>query len=100
MSGHKNGYVKLKIQGKSARQEFYVQQLAAIASGFVNLGDVCGHSGTHECSHLCHEPTCFNPEHIHVEPAAVNKSRNFCVQLTCACGHVLSNCAHVPRCIL
>jgi hypothetical protein len=97
---HSNGYIKLKVRGRGARQEFYLQQLAAIAQGFTGLADVGGHASTHECSHLCHEVACFNLNHIVVEPTLVNKSRNKCVKLMCACGHEVTNCTHQPACIL
>lgn len=29
-------------------------------------------------SHLCHQPTCINPEHIVVEPKAANENRKGC----------------------
>jgi len=72
---------KVKVRGRAARQEFYLQQLAAIAKGITGLGTIGAHAGTHECSHICHEVSCFNPDHIVVEPASVNKSRSKCVKL-------------------
>jgi hypothetical protein len=97
---HKNGYIKVKVRGRAARQEFYLQQLAAIAKGITGLGTIGAHAGTHECSHICHEVSCFNPDHIVVEPASVNKSRSKCVKLNCQCGGVVTNCTHEPACIL
>lgn len=98
-SGHKNGYVKIKVHGRKARNEFYLQQLVMVAKGVTNLADI-GHGSTHECSHICHEVACFNPDHIVIEPTQVNKSRNKCVKLTCLCGQVVTNCTHQPACIL
>lgn len=56
-----------------------------------------------ECSHLCKNHRCFNPEHLVIESQRVNLSRNGC------CGYVwLSNsntlcetkdCKHTPRCL-
>jgi hypothetical protein len=31
-----------------------------------------------QASHLCHQPTCINPEHIVVEPKAANEGRKAC----------------------
>lgn len=32
----------------------------------------------HHASHLCHQPTCINPDHIVVEDKADNEARKVC----------------------
>lgn len=31
-----------------------------------------------QASHLCHHPTCINPEHVVVEPKEANEGRKTC----------------------
>ncbi len=44
-------------------------------------------------SHLCHNPACFKPCHVHVEPHPTNKSRHYCKTGA-------QKCAHDPPCLL
>ncbi len=97
---HGTGYVKCKLRGAGSRQEFYLHQLAVIASGRKEQLQDARHGGVNECSHLCRNPSCFNPDHIWVEAKEINKQRNFCVRLTCPCGTSVTNCTHEPPCKL
>ena len=100
VASHSTGYVKCKLRGAALRQEFYLHQLAVIASGRKDQLQDARHGGVNECSHLCRNPSCFNPAHIWVEPKEINKQRNFCVRLTCPCGTTMTNCTHEPPCKL
>lgn len=47
-----------------------------------------------DVSHLCHEPTCFNPHHLVVETKAANQRRRPCnADRVCVCGGT-------PQCLL
>lgn len=47
-----------------------------------------------ECSHLCHNKTCVNSEHIELEPHATNQERIHCK------GQNLCAKCHEPHCII
>ncbi len=48
-----------------------------------------------DASHLCHNPLCFNPEHIRFEPTNVNLARNGCLVKKKCFGHKM-----YPSCII
>lgn len=57
-----------------------------------------------EVSHLCHHGNCVNPEHLILESAEMNRSRNKCIGWTwIPCPHCngrFNPCPHNPKCIL
>lgn len=101
--GRTKGYVKIKITGRG-RKEYYLHHLALIANGRgAELSLLL--SGSHQVSHLCHQPNCFNPDHLKVETAAYNLQRSHCQGLVViakcpSCSHTFSPCKHEPRCML
>ena len=87
------GYVKLnlrntKINGVPAGISPFAHQLAVVASGeesrnLLALTTLAANAGERErerceVSHLCHNPGCFNPSHVCVEPHSINAARNIC----------------------
>ena len=44
-------------------------------------------------SHLCHNTTCVNAEHLSLEPQQLNQERKMCVKSGCCLGHS-------PACLL
>jgi len=58
-----------------------------------------------QVSHLCHNGGCVNFQHIRLESANQNVSRNRCqgwthVLCPCGCNHRFNPCTHNPQCIL
>lgn len=47
-----------------------------------------------ECSHICHQTLCVNPEHILIEPHAINQDRLHCKNQ----GHCSKS--HKPHCLI
>ncbi len=47
-----------------------------------------------ECSHLCHNKLCVNPDHILIENHALNQDRIHCK------GQGMCSGAHVPHCLI
>ena len=98
------GYAKAKLRGSGIRREFYLHHLVVLmkANGEEHIklvGD-----GKHEVSHLCHQSTCINHDHIVVETKQQHKQRQAChgstwVSCPC-CEHSFSPCKHDPQCIL
>ncbi len=56
----------------------YRHQLAVVASGKGMQLNLATQGGSHQVSHLCHNPGCFNPNHVVVEPRELNVARNTC----------------------
>ncbi|KAK9361124.1 zinc-binding loop region of homing endonuclease-domain-containing protein [Lipomyces starkeyi] len=64
--------------------------------------------GDYEASHLCHQPTCINPDHLVVETRQANLSRKICAVKfdlkTRINGrdYILKaeECPHSPRCVI
>ena len=52
-------------------------------------------------SHLCNNPRCCRPDHLHVESVATNLSRNYCIRfMKCpSCDHSFFVCVHNPPCL-
>jgi hypothetical protein len=46
-----------------------------------------------DISHLCHNPSCFNPWHLHLEHGNINEDRKGCRY---GCPH---GCPHQPTCL-
>ena len=95
------GWVKCKVVKSKSKKEFYIHHLALIAAG--RVGELKG--SPYQVSHLCHQPTCFNPEHLVVETREENLARNRCIGWTwltcpCPCGVKFNPCTHIPKCIL
>lgn len=91
------GYVRMKIQNSASRIEYYLHHLA-IRARDQDIPDGM------EVSHLCHNRTCFNAEHLLLETAVDNRSRNKCIGWTwinspCGC-EKFNPCQHNPQCIL
>jgi hypothetical protein len=105
-NGDGTGYIRVKVNKE--RTEYYAHHLAvAIGDGREKLRLVYqrGDLPEHPVSHLCHERKCFNPAHLIVEPAVVNRSRIACAGFTfvacpCGCNHIFNPCKHEPQCIL
>lgn len=61
----------------------------------------CHEQGDLQVSHLCHNPGCFNPDHLVIEPEALNKIRNECGPNQCRYrlldGTVIQTCPHGSR---
>jgi hypothetical protein len=85
-SGHSNGYIRINLRNTRSRINGaglincspYLHQVAVIAKGRLNTLRAAGQAGGHQVSHLCHNEACFNPEHVIVESAALNKARASC----------------------
>lgn len=55
-----------------------------------------------QCSHVCDEPSCFNPDHITDETGQENRSRSYCWGIVRCPWHnhiVLDICQHIPKCM-
>jgi hypothetical protein len=50
----------------------------------------------HDCSHICHNTLCVNPDHITLELHGINNNRQHCVHL----GYCMENHGDLPRCLL
>ena len=79
---HPNGYVKVNLRNtmyRDSRLEIqpFLHQLVIVAKGHGKHLPLTAR-GEYEISHLCHNGGCFNPDHLIIEPAALNKSRNSC----------------------
>lgn len=96
------GYIKLKVDAQVSvagrSKEVYLQQIAVVAKDDEKQKSLLLTDG-YEASHLCHEKLCFNPNHIFMEPKAINISRNDCICVKIGEKHY-SNCNHQPQCIL
>jgi len=97
------GYCKIKVgglkKGGGGRAEYYVHHLILILHN--RKDELRQLADGKQVSHLCHNPNCFQPEHLVVEDAAVNLSRNKCIRVSCpCCKTIFSNCTHQPQCIL
>lgn len=70
---HQHGYgmIRKTINGKSYK--IYVHQLAKLHQ--LNLISVPAGLVT---SHLCHNKSCVNPNHINFETQGINNNRNMC----------------------
>lgn len=79
------GYVQVRFSGK----KYYLHIVAAMkqANRAPSTGD--------EASHLCHNTSCVNPQHLTLENGFVNKSR-LCCQLYGKTPKYL--CPHTPVC--
>lgn len=107
---HRNGYQKKNLrnslrpghnvppQRRLIGCQPWLHQLAIVAKGQgVQLTLTAGENHTHEVSHLCHTPGCFNPEHVVVELRAENAARNSCkghVVVRAPDGTVINPCWH------
>lgn len=89
-AAHDNGYKAVNLQNtysmaqgktdtKIGIKKMYLHCLALIADSRVEeLGWCTQANNRFQVSHLCHNGGCFNPEHLVVEEAALNKARNSC----------------------
>lgn len=59
-------------------------------------GTLPNSAGELQVSHLCHEPRCFNPDHLSLEDGPYNRSRMYCVIFHTDDRHT---CLHSPCCI-
>lgn len=75
-------------------------QLAVVAAGngqMLRLTSGNVNSREFDCSHLCHNPACFCPEHLIVEESALNKRRNTCHRsfiIVHPDGTIINPCTH------
>ncbi|KAJ5577370.1 zinc-binding loop region of homing endonuclease [Penicillium hispanicum] len=85
-TGHPYGYTKINLRNTKrpgTNVEIGVQpyrhQLAIVAAGLgQNLVRTTRDNSTDEVSHLCGNHRCFNPDHVVVEPKAMNRQRWAC----------------------
>lgn len=103
VAAHETGYVKVNLRntqrpggGGKIGVSPWAHQLAIVAKGRgARLQAVAG--GGFNVSHLCHNAGCFNPEHVDVEEAEVNRARNSCqtsVVFTAPDGTTFHPCPH------
>ena len=101
----KDGYVRFSItKGSSVNAlgyptgetTFYIHHLSWYVAGrSVPEDSTCA-----QISHLCHNSTCFNVEHLVLEDPKTNNSRKGCLgTIKCdCCGHNIKLCKHIPPC--
>lgn len=86
---HPNGYIKVNLRNTPYKPQPeqperklgiqpFLHQLAIVGKGQGLRLPLTTGAGGYEVSHLCHNSGCFNPEHLVVERAALNKARNAC----------------------
>jgi len=81
------------LKGREAQQAFLIHVLSYISHHGVQP------LGMH-ISHLCHERSCFNPEHLVAEHLDVNNDRRYCANLSFRpFGSAVYPCTHQPKCI-
>ena len=106
-NGFGTGYIRIRL-GKE-RYEYYAHHVSvAYYKNKVELALVyrAPNEKEYQVSHLCHNSICFNPDHLIVEPAEINRARNTCsghhalIQCPCPCEYRFSRCTHNPKCIL
>lgn len=79
------GWIKCKV-GSSSKREYYIHHLALLAADrgaelgqvFIGRNPDQVFTDRKQVSHLCHNPICFNEEHLIVETASENLERNMC----------------------
>lgn len=100
------GYPKRKVGGVEG--EVYWHHIGFLAGDdFETIGRTTAVNLVkrgYQFSHLCHQPRCFAPMHVILEPEADNRARNACKGVTwvrCPVDQFLFNpCPHTPQCIL
>lgn len=101
---HVPGKGHLKINLKKA----YLHHLAIIGKDDLERLSWCTQENSiFQVSHLCHNPRCFNPDHLVVEESARNRARNICQhhEVVKFAGFSYHPCPHDaggvhPKCIL
>ena len=100
---HRNGYVKVNLRNTRRPPTGdavigcnpFLHQLAVVAKG-QGLQLLMTGRGK-EVSHLCHNGSCFNPDHLVVEDQRLNHSRQRCAgtfEVQCPCGTAFNPCPH------
>lgn len=88
--------VSAKTLPNDAWRTLYLHRIAYVAHHGVSTPP------GQQASHLCDNPACFNPIHIHSEPGVENRTRSFCAGVL-VCPHhnfqVADLCKHNPKCI-
>ncbi len=74
--------------------EFYAHRIAKMAA--MNCTTI---EPPLQCSHLCHNSLCCNPEHIVLETQTINNNRIFCKNFQYCTGHTDINGKALPNCI-
>lgn len=102
-NAHDNGYVKMNLRGTiipGTSRRFAVQpfghQMGIVAGGSGPTLRLTT-NGEFHVSHLCHNTACFNPEHLVVEQAGLNRLRNSCKHsfiIRTVDGTVIHPCTH------
>ena len=75
----------------NGRKEYYCYHVAVVAVGRGSeLKKISKVGEVYEASHTCKNKSCYNPDHVAVEPQEVNRSRERCQ---------IAACKHTPKCI-
>jgi len=87
-----SGYCQLQLNGSGygSQQGFYLLHIWSMRYHKRIPADL-SHIGDPDCSHLCHNKRCVNPDHLVFEEGRNNKRRNVCphqVQGTLICPYI------------
>lgn len=77
-------FVTLEVKSLAAQRSksasIYCQQLAAWVEPADARQRLVARTLNYECSHLCNNPLCYNPDHLFLESPAKNQARESCRQ--------------------
>ena len=79
------------LKGRKAQKAFLLHVLSFV--GHNNMQPLGLHT-----SHLCHQKSCFNPDHLISESASANNCRKDCLSLFGPISKAYS-CRHEPKCL-
>ncbi|KAK9372074.1 zinc-binding loop region of homing endonuclease-domain-containing protein, partial [Lipomyces chichibuensis] len=72
------GYVHVKLSVGGEARTARVHQVALVADNRRHEVEATLGQSNYDISHLCHNPKCFNPEHLIVESSSNNQRRKIC----------------------